>query len=160
MIVMGREQRGGGWVTKIVVEKIKPTFLIFWPRFLSPIKGPAMITMEGGLCGWLSDENRGWKIENVSSIFSSTILIAGPSNSWHCVFVQHFWESKIFKNVWRRRNIANSRVLRLWWGGGVVGWRKFWPKKIKHYEVSLLFFDVYQHLAELDDETNRPCLMR
>ncbi len=74
------------------------------------------------------------KIKLTFSIFSTTIFItqfppiaiAGSSNSQYCIFVQHFWELKIFKTVWRRRNITNSRVLRLWWRSG---WRKLRPKK-------------------------------
>ncbi len=44
------------------------------------------------------------------------ITIAGPSNSQYCIFVKHFWKFLILKNVGRRSNIANSRVLQLWWG--------------------------------------------
>ncbi len=37
-----------------------------------------------------------------------------------CLWPTFLRKLKIFLNVWRIRNIANSRVLRLWWGGGVV----------------------------------------
>ncbi len=104
----------------------------------------------GGVCRWLGDENldrKNWtnvfnffgrdfrhpishinSFENLFSIFSVAIFItqfppiaiAGPSNSWYCVFIYQFWELNIFKNVWRRLNIANLRVLQLWWGGGMT----------------------------------------
>ncbi len=33
-------------------------------------------------------------------------------------------------------------------------------KKIEDYEVGRLFFDIYHHLAELDDEADHPRSMR
>ncbi len=45
-------------------------------------------------------------------------------------------------------------------GGGGSGWWKLRPKKIEDYEVGWLFFDVYHHLAKLDDETDKPRSMR
>ncbi len=41
------------------------------------------------------------------------------------------------------------------WGGGSE-WQKLRPKKTWDYEVGWLFFDVYRHLAEPDDEAGRP----
>ncbi len=116
-----------------------------------------MITMEGWwecVGGWVT-KIATEKIELTFSIFFAAIFviqfppiaIAGPSNSRYCVFVQHFWEFKIFKNVWRRRNIVNSRILWLWLVGGGSGWRKLRPKKIGDDEVDRLFFDIYRHLA-------------
>ncbi len=60
------------------------------------------------------------------------ITIAGPSNSRYCVFVQHFWEFKILKNVGPRHYIANSKnwkVLQL--RCGEIRWQKSQPKKSK-----------------------------
>ncbi len=41
-------------------------------------------------------------------------------------------------------------------GGGGVGDENCGRKKIKNYEVGWLFFDIYQHLAEPDDEADQP----
>ncbi len=149
---------------------------------------------------------------------------------------QQFWEFKILKNVQRRHNIANSRILQLWWGKlgdenrgwknrkrqfnffgrdfhhpifphrsrrtielvslsntfenlfsifsamvfviqfapiAVAGpsnsrlwWEGVWitkiaaKKKSKITKAAGFFFEVYQHLAEPDDEADQPCLTR
>ncbi len=38
----------------------------------------------------------------------------------------------------------------------VLGVTKIVAKKIKDYEVGQLFFDIYRHLAELDDKAEWP----
>ncbi len=37
---------------------------------------------------------------------------------------------------------------------------KIAAEKIEYYQIGLVFFDVYPHLAKPDDEANRPCSMR
>ncbi len=45
-------------------------------------------------------------------------------------------------------------------GGGEEGWvMKIETEKIKDYEVGRLFFDIYRHLAKMDDEADRSCSM-
>ncbi len=68
----------------------------------------SMIAMrEGGVCGWLGDKNRDWKKSKWRFQFFQWWF---PSPHFPH---QQFWEFKILRTVWRRRNIANSMVLRL-----------------------------------------------
>ncbi len=122
----GARECVGGLVTKIALKKSIDSF-DFFGTLLVPNRGSC------DDCNWGRGECvGGWemkittkKIEPTFSIFSAAIFviqvppftIAGTSNSRYWVFVQHFWEYKIYKNVWRRRNIVNSRALRLWWVG-------------------------------------------
>ncbi len=99
------------------------------------------------------------------------IAIAAPSNLQYCVFIQHFknlfsiFAATIFAIKFPSSAIAGPSNYQycifdcpaiVKGGGGGERMMKIVVEKIEDYEVGQLFFDVYQHLAELDDELDGP----
>ncbi len=114
MKIQYREFKGSAMIAigegvKIAAEKIKPTFSNFFGAIFVTYRGfcDDCDGVEGGVVGWRKSR------PEKSNRFRFFRMWFSSPNFPH----QRFWEFKILKNVGRRHNIANSRVLRLWFGG-------------------------------------------
>ncbi len=121
----------------------------------------------------------------------SPIAVAGLSDSWSCVFVQHFWEFVFnffgcdfchpisthrnrkalefvilclpptflriynFQKYLTKTQYCEFEAPAIVIGGGGLDDKNCCHKN-KDYEVGRLFFDIYRHWVEPDDEADRP----
>ncbi len=127
-----------------------------------------------GVCGWLGDKNCDRKNHTIFDFFGCDFR---HPISPH----QQFWEFKILKTVWQRRNITNSRVLRLRWVNcwkcwmktqycefedpaiamGEIGWRKSLLKKLKTsvwFFLATIFVTQFPPLQSQDPLNSRYCV--
>ncbi len=84
----------------------------------------------GWSVGWLADENRDQK--NRTDVFNFF-----GRDFCNLIFLPTVWEFKILKTVWRRCNIANSRVLRLRWVNSQECWTMMQYRKLEDSVIAM-----------------------